>query len=1201
MYSCGGDAPDSNSEGQKTTIAQDEEFLIDRSTGDTIPTGVYLPFNTNGNYHDKAKDVLLRDGTPVGLQEIPLASNRGLVNKKQSAEFILDSAVTLMQHKEDAIPPKEVIIEPIITSVKEPLLKPVLPAVYHDNAQYDIRYLSTDQGMPSNAISGILKDSKGYMWFGTDKGLIRYDGTFIKIYNEKSGLPENYITAITEDHDQNIWIGTRSKGIIKFDGKQFYQYPIDSIALSRSVSFLTVDHDNYLWSTIEFGGFNRFDGKKFTCYQGAQGVNDTRPTTWIGVDSKNRKWVTGFGTNGYVVKENDSVVVLGRKYHTNNHSSYINHVSFDKDGNPIFSFWGAEFAWGEKDSMFRYVIDSVLPADLIASVYQDKDGSFWICGYGAGVYRWDPIKNEVLLFGEDQGLSSRFVNTMVPDEKGYWVGSESGGICFITPKSFTRLSKDQGFENHTVYEIVEEPKGTYYYATNKGIVLHDSSGMHQIGTQHKGRLRSINSVTHDLLIHHNGSKWFMTMNGGFTRMNKNGGTTKMSQKAGGSWNPESVDTTSDGAVWIVGMNQPLIRIDDTSSAAFGIDQNLILRNFTEILITDDDHMWLGSERNGLTEIYQDSLRYITVNEGLLSNRVNHLAEDQQGRIWIATDNGMNYIEKGKVKIIDDPRLAVNCKSVIQDKDNRYWIATDQNLLVLVPKTAPQEKWNIDDFHLYIYDKGNGLSNVDFLTASIYIDSKNRLMIGSSGGLIIRDLDELDFDKNRPVCSLEALFINGKAIDFRNIEQQNEDEIEGLDEITFSSVAPFSNIPSDLKLPHFLNHITFEFSGLNWNDPYHIKYDYYLEGYEEDWNKARANQNSADYRNLSHGNYIFHLKATTRDGMSSEEITYAFRIMKPWWQTWWARILFIFIAAGVVFGIIKWRTKELKKRQVLLETEIDQATKKIRSQKEQVEAQKEEMEKAHVELNAKNREILDSIQYAKRIQDAIMPPIGVFKEHLRNSFVYYKPKDIVAGDFYWMEITEESVLFAACDCTGHGVPGAMVSVICNNSLNRSVREYGLSDPGDILNKTKEIVVDEFEKAEEDVKDGMDVALCSLNIPRRVLKFAGANNPLWIIRNGELIEIKGNKIPIGKSERQELFTTHKMDVYKDDVIYIFTDGFADQFGGEKGKKMKVANFKKLLLSIQDLDMPDQAVKIEDMFEEWKGEFEQLDDVCLIGVKI
>ena len=269
-------------------------------------------------------------------------------------------------------------------------------------------------------------------------------------------------------------------------------------------------------------------------------------------------------------------------------------------------------------------------------------------------------------------------------------------------------------------------------------------------------------------------------------------------------------------------------------------------------------------------------------------------------------------------------------------------------------------------------------------------------------------------------------------------------------------------------------------------------------------------------------------------------------------------------------------------------------------------QKGIIEIAHTELEVKNQEITDSIQYAKRIQNAILPHNKVVKEHLKESFILYKPKDIVAGDFYWMESVaptdkkkEPLVLFAAADCTGHGVPGAMVSVVCNNGLNRSVREHGLIDPGKILDKTREIVVKEFEKSEDEVKDGMDIALCSLE--GNLLKYAGAHNPLWIIRDGELMETKANKQPIGPFDFSEPYITHAIELQKGDTVYIFSDGYADQFGGEKGKKMKTSNFKKLLLSIQHETMEKQKESLEETFINWKSDLEQLDDVCVIGVRV
>lgn len=264
-------------------------------------------------------------------------------------------------------------------------------------------------------------------------------------------------------------------------------------------------------------------------------------------------------------------------------------------------------------------------------------------------------------------------------------------------------------------------------------------------------------------------------------------------------------------------------------------------------------------------------------------------------------------------------------------------------------------------------------------------------------------------------------------------------------------------------------------------------------------------------------------------------------------------------------------------------------------------QKKIIEKQKQIVEHKNNEITSSITYAKRIQAAILPPAKYVKEVLPDSFVVYVPKDIVAGDFYWVESDEEHVLFAAADCTGHGVPGAMVSMICNNALNKCVKELSLRKPWEILDEGRNIILREFEKSEEEVKDGMDISLCSISFKTNKLLWAGANNPLWIIRKGELLEYKGDKQPVGRHATLKPFTPHEITLESNDLIYIFTDGYSDQFGGSDNKKFKASRMKELLLSICHLPMPEQEKAIISCFENWKGKSEQVDDICIVGVRI
>jgi len=256
-------------------------------------------------------------------------------------------------------------------------------------------------------------------------------------------------------------------------------------------------------------------------------------------------------------------------------------------------------------------------------------------------------------------------------------------------------------------------------------------------------------------------------------------------------------------------------------------------------------------------------------------------------------------------------------------------------------------------------------------------------------------------------------------------------------------------------------------------------------------------------------------------------------------------------------------------------------------------------KINTKLSLKNNETLDSIKYAKRIQSAILPSDNMLQKALPNSFVLYKPKDIVSGDFYWLEEIDGIKFFAVADCTGHGVPGAMISVICHNALNRAVREFYLLQPSRILDKTRELIVKEFEKSEESVSDGMDITLCCIKDNK--LQYAGAHNPLWICRNNELIETKADKQPIGKFEFSTKFTNHEIELQTGDLIYLNTDGYADQFGGPEGKKMKRKYLKSYLTEISSMPLVQQKSRLDTTFEEWKGTFEQIDDVCIMGVKV
>ena len=299
--------------------------------------------------------------------------------------------------------------------------------------------------------------------------------------------------------------------------------------------------------------------------------------------------------------------------------------------------------------------------------------------------------------------------------------------------------------------------------------------------------------------------------------------------------------------------------------------------------------------------------------------------------------------------------------------------------------------------------------------------------------------------------------------------------------------------------------------------------------------------------------------------------------------------------------------------------------KINKSKKTISLQKNETEKQKHLVDEKQKEIIESITYVKCLQEAILPPQAFIDEHIKENFILYKPKDLVAGDFYWAHFSpsplgragEGTFFIAAADSTGHGVPGAMVSVVCSNALNRTIKEFKETEPGKILDKTRELVIETFEKSTSEVKDGMDISLLCIDSKNKTISWSGAHNSLWYISESEssrlsvraesrtdskeLVEIKADKQPIGKTEYPKPFTTHQIEYKEGTTFYLFTDGFADQFGGPNGKKYMAKNFKQVLVANSHLPFSKQKEVLEQTFQNWVGDLEQVDDVCVVGIRI
>lgn len=296
------------------------------------------------------------------------------------------------------------------------------------------------------------------------------------------------------------------------------------------------------------------------------------------------------------------------------------------------------------------------------------------------------------------------------------------------------------------------------------------------------------------------------------------------------------------------------------------------------------------------------------------------------------------------------------------------------------------------------------------------------------------------------------------------------------------------------------------------------------------------------------------------------------------------------------ALVKMRD-ELAENERILEQKVKERTAEVVRQKEEIERQSAKLEELY-------KDVTDSIRYAKRLQDSILPQGALIDRLLPSSFVLFKPKDIVSGDFYWFTETDDKVLFSAVDCTGHGVPGAFMSLIGANALNQIVNQK-VDQPAEILNQLNRLSSEALNKSEEGrdkVRDGMDLALCAISKDMKKLEYSGANNPLYLVRDGDILITKADKFAIASFEDgDQHYTNHEFELKSGDVIYIFSDGYADQFGGIKGKKFMYSKFRELIISIKDETMEKQKQILDAQIEEWRGSFEQVDDILVIGVRI
>lgn len=1057
-----------------------------------------------------------------------------------------------------------------IKKIIQSVLFLLLPTLFFAQTYHFTNYGVKD-GLAQSNVSGIIQDSAGFYWLATDGGVSRFDGKNFINYTTEDGLADNNVSAIFLDRSNRIWLGHKNGLLTRYDGKTFTQIRSKLLPKDKEIYGFYQDRRGSLWiCTASAGAIQIMDPSKelnerlhIKVYSGREGLSQ-----YVFSASEDKEGNLWFMTD-------IGVKIMDKKTHTfdffrpeNMPLGQIISLCSDKDYNFIMGTGnGSILKYNVNTKTFETLVSAeatfkaapFIGPNFIYSVSQDSKGNIWARASNHGVYRYTPATKQLTGFNTNNGLSANKIKNIFEDNEGNILFSTSGeGFDIFAGERFVSFSKRNGLKDNQVWAICKDKKGRMWFGTNEGLTIFDPSleqefAYKNIGTEEGLSSNYIRSIVED----RSGNLWIGTWGGKVMK-----------------YDIQSSRLTHIGALDdIVNVLVSSLMIDKKNRLWIGTLEGIVIYDLENGSIktlrtidglSDNDisclfedskgRMWIGTKQRGVTLYDGKTFKKFNRENGLNNTSVSSIAEDVNHSIWIGTEGGGAFIYDGKsFKNVKTKNGLVSdfITLITSDKKNNIWIGTNKGL----------NRYDVKKEQFFSIAKGDGFTGLETKPNAVYADNLNNIWFGTVNG-VFKYSPLLDIPvKTEPITKILKFQVNLKDY----------------------------SIQEDVDLSYKDNSLIFDFIGISLSNAEGVYYKIKLEGYDEDWKTVK--HTTEVYSNLPHNKYVFRLVACNSSGICSKEISLKITINPPYYMTWWFYLIVISVVVSGLFAYIKIRERKLLQEKKILEDKVNERTAEV------VEKNKE--------LDEINKDITASIRYAKRIQDAILPPDDFVKKHLPNTFVLFKPKDIVSGDFYWMEENKDSVIFAAVDCTGHGVPGAFMSIVGHNLLDRVVGEQKVFQPAKILDELNKSISDTLRQTDlEDntVRDGMDIALCSFNKKKGVLEFAGAYNPLWIIRNNELIEVKANKFPIGNSKSGEnnKFTNHEIELQKGDTIYIFSDGYSDQFGGPGGKKFKSSALKQLLIANQHLSMQEQRELLNSTIENWRGMHEQVDDILVIGTR-
>ena len=1025
--------------------------------------------------------------------------------------------------------------------------------------EYRIRNFGVREGISHSFTYTLNQDSHGYIWIGTGQGLCRFNGTDFNTDIQQDSLSRDVACTSFRDHTGAIWFGYQSGNIARYTGSHFETINTGIELRGTITGFAELDKNNLLAGTLNQGVvvINRATGHAVKL-AGTQSMMCTSLAVW------------------------DDILLLGT-------TDGLSLFTLDKKGNKVQS---------------QEVVKE-LELVKIQDIQQSRDGkAFWLGTEDQGLYRLivKGDQHTLIKTGAAQGIINENVQSVFEDSEGQlWISTQRNGVFKLSHPDgkgnfefVTHLTKDNGLAGNSIKKVFEDLEGNIFIATY-GDGISELTG--QSFTFLNDEIRGLDNNIQSVIVTTDGTTYLGGMEGLFIRKR---GQPAVKVNAFPLVHVTAlalarqvlvVGTEKDGLYGLDLQTSSVKKIQYesnslgnsiTSIAVFELgfyvatgdgiykfDQNfhetghfttlnqLPHNNIACVFIDSHKRLLFATRTNGLYQLNEkdEPVNLFPVGEAEIEFK--SIAEDDKGGIWAATyGDGVYRFKNDSVYHITASLGLKNdyCYSIINGTSQSMWVGHRLGI----------SRINTENMRVTKYDLNMGITG-DCNPNAVFKSATGILFFGTTEGLLSYDPSKESKRKVPPFQNITKVLISDKAYD---PEQQ-------------------------IVLPYKAYRLRIDYIGLNYRDPGSVRYQYKLEGHDLDWSDV-TDATTASYSRIEEGDYVFLLRSYNSDGLTSTEpVSVRIHIKPPFWKTWWFITLVIFSLFMSVFIYVKNRERKQKLLQEYLETELAARTKEVVEQKEVIEI--------------KNRDITDSINYAKRIQTSMLPPVKRLQQFFSGCFVFYHPRDIVSGDFYWFDQINENKFVVVCaDSTGHGVPGAFMSMIGSTMIKDICTRENGNSPSSVLRVLDCELRNTLNQNIEDgssANDGMDIIVCEIDLKTHYMRFASAMRPMIIYRNGEEVFIKGSRNSVGGhyDKEENIFEDEGIQLSKGDIIYMFSDGYSDQFGGPMGKKFKMVRLKNLLLDIHQKPMDEQFNHVKNTFNLWMENFEQVDDVLFMGIKI